>query len=350
MDKQKEFIMDRLKLHYEYAKKQLGLDYKDRILGVFAYGSMNYNFFKFGESDVDSKLIIIPSFEDMCLKQEWLSKELHFEGEHIEVKDIRELKNMFIKQNINYLEILYTNYFILNPRFEALWRKYFIDNREAIVHYDRQKAMKSISGQLIHTLKQDPMNNKKLHNAHRLYYFLKHYLNNEIYLDCIAPTGEDYTFLRELKFGLNELSQNAEAKLALASTLEQKVYDLIAMYPNLDSPLHETAAAALNNGVVEIIKFSQQDPVVCVTKEEFFKKITNAEQRAYYSIVKEIGTEGEIAISKLIKKNAISRPVYTNLIIKLKEYGVAEVANKGIKGTYLKIIQPELRAEAFDYS
>ena len=71
---------------------------------------MNYGFWDKKYSDVDSKLIIVPSFEDMCLKSDWLSKELHLEDEHIEVKDIRELRNMFLKQNINFIEILYTDY------------------------------------------------------------------------------------------------------------------------------------------------------------------------------------------------------------------------------------------------
>lgn len=342
----REPILKRLQEHWNYAVRQ-GID-PDRIVGVFLYGSQNYGFASW-ESDVDSKLIVVPSFEDMCLKSEWLSKELHLEDEHIEVKDIRELRNMFLKQNINFIEILYTDYFILNPKYEELWKTYFVDNREAISHCDRYKALKSISGQLIHTLKQGPSDNKKLHNAHRLYYFLENYLNNKVYLECIHPEGESYEFLRDLKFGLNKLSQSEEDKLASAAELEQKVKDLTAMYPELDSPLKEKAMTALNDGVMEIIKLSLQDPESEVTKEQFFKQLTNAEQRAYYSIVKEIGAEGNITISKLVEKNSISRPVYNNLITKMKEYGVAAIVSQGMKGTNIKILQPELKAEAIDF-
>lgn len=342
----KESILKRLQEHWNYAV-QHGVDH-DRIVGVFLYGSQNYGFAN-EESDVDSKLIVAPSFEDICLNQNWLSKELHLEGEHIEVKDIRELRNMFLKQNINFIEILYTDYFILNPKYAKLWKTYFVDNREAISHCDRYKTLKSISGQLIHTLKQGPNNNKKLHNAYRLYYFLENYLNNKVYLECIHPNGESYEFLRDLKFGLNKLSQNTEMKLTSATELEQKVKDLISMYPELDSPLKERAETALNNGVMEIIKLSLQDPKFEVSKEQFFKQLTNAEQRAYYSIVKEIGVEGNITISKLVEKNSISRPVYNNLIIKMKEYGVATIVSQGMKGTNIKILQPELKAEAIDF-
>lgn len=342
----REPILKRLQEHWNYAVRQ-GID-PDRIVGIFLYGSQNYGFANW-DSDVDSKLIVVPSFEDMCLKSEWLSKELHLEDEHIEVKDIRELRNMFLKQNINFIEILYTDYFILNPKYEKLWKTYFVNNREAISHCDRYKALKSISGQLIHTLRQGPSDNKKLHNAHRLYYFLENYLNNKVYLDCIHPEGESYEFLRDLKFGLNKLSQSEEDKLVDAAELEQKVKDLTAMYPELDSPLRDRAIKSLNSGVMEIIKFSLQDPVSEITKEQFFKQLTNAEQRAYYSIVKEIGAEGNITISKLVEKNSISRPVYNNLITKLKEYGVATVVNQGMKGTNIKILQPELKVEAIDF-
>lgn len=342
----REPILKRLQEHWDYAVRQ-GID-PDRIVGIFLYGSQNYGFANW-DSDVDSKLIVVPSFEDMCLKSEWLSKELHLEDEHIEVKDIRELRNMFLKQNINFIEILYTDYFILNPKYEKLWKTYFVNNREAISHCDRHKALKSISSQLIHTLRQGPSDNKKLHNAHRLYYFLENYLNNKVYLDCIHPEGESYEFLRDLKFGLNKLSQSEEDKLADAAELEQKVKDLTAMYPELDSPLRDRAIESLNNGVMEIIKFSLQDPMSEITKEQFFKQLTNAEQRAYYSIVKEIGAEGNITISKLVEKNSISRPVYNNLITKLKEYGIATVVNQGMKGTNIKILQPELKVEAIDF-
>lgn len=343
----RNLILDRLKAHLQYAKTH-GIK-EDSILGIFAYGSMNYGLWDKRYSDVDSKLIIIPNFEDMCLCQDWMSKELHLEDEHIEIKDIRELRKMFLKQNINFIEILYTDYFILNPKYTELWKTYFVDNREAIAHYDRDKTLKSISGQVIHNLKQDPNNNKKLCNAHRLYYFLENYLNNKVYLECIHPDGKTYQFLRDLKFGLNKLSQSTEDKLINALELSQKVKDLISMYPELDSPLKERAEIAINNGVMEIIKFSLRDPEVEITKKQFFKQLTNAEQKAYYSIIKEIGTEGNITISKLVEKNSISRPVYNNLITKMKENGVATIINQGMKGTNIKILQPELKAEAIDF-
>ena len=37
---------------------------------------------------------------------------------------------MFEKQNINFIEILFTEYKWVNPKFQKLWEDYFINNRE----------------------------------------------------------------------------------------------------------------------------------------------------------------------------------------------------------------------------
>ncbi len=104
-----------------------------------------------------------------------------------------------------------------------------------------------------------------------------------------------------------------------------------------------------NEGIVEILKYSfMEDKLGNISKKEFFKQLTNAEIKAYYSIIKEIGEEGNITISKLVEKNTISRSVYNNLIAKMKENKIAFILNMGMKGTYIKITEPELRAEAFN--
>lgn len=342
----KEKIIARLKEHWDYAVS-LGYN-EERFLGIWLYGSQNYGMAN-ENSDIDSKIIILPSFADFCLNKEWVSKELHYEnGEHIEIKDIRMLREMFMKQNINYLEILYSEYFIINPKYEELFNTYFIKNKDLISHYDQEKAMKSISGQLLHTLKQNPTDNKKLYNAHRLFYFLRDYLAEEPYEKCIKPNGDEALFLRELKYGKEKITD--ETKIKWAKELESDVENLLFSYAEVQSPDHEAAAAALDNGVMEILKFSFADyQPKTASKKEFFKQLTNAETKAYYSIIKEIGAEGNITISKLVEKNNISRPVYNNLMTKLKEHNVASVVNMGMKGTYIKIIEGEMRAEAINY-
>lgn len=338
----KDKIMNKLKKHWDFAATQYN---EDQFLGIFLYGSQNYNFAS-EDSDVDSKIIYIPTFEEMCLNKNWLSVELQTEEkEHIEIKDIREMKLMWEKQNINFVELFYTEYFILNPKYEKVFKTYFIKNRELIAHYDRAKTIKSVGCQLLHTLAQGKTDNKKLYNAFRLSYFLQYYLLGFSYEKCIVPKGEIHDFLYELKYNCQ---WNEETKLSKAEELEQQIKELIDANYNIDSPMRESATAALETGVCEILKLSlyKEDSL---TKEAFFEKLTDTEKDAYKAIVNEIQNEGYISLSKMIKKTNISRPVYNNLIAKLKEFKIAEVQSCGVKGTYIKIIHPQLKVSSIDF-
>ena len=58
-------IMARLKEHYAAAAAIIP---KDRILGIFLQGSQNYGMAT-EKSDVDTKCIILPSFEDIVFNK-----------------------------------------------------------------------------------------------------------------------------------------------------------------------------------------------------------------------------------------------------------------------------------------
>lgn len=162
-----------------------GIEEKN-LLGIFLYGSQNYGT-NTEESDVDTKAIVIPNFRDLCLTPA-VSKEIHLEnGEHCEIKDIREIVKNFRKQNVNFIEILYTYDCWINPRYAELWEHYFAANKEIISHYDVNKCVQSICGQAIHTLKQNKTDGKKYSNGLRLMYFLKCYIEREKYANCIYP-------------------------------------------------------------------------------------------------------------------------------------------------------------------
>lgn len=190
-------ISDAIKEHYQAVIKY-GIP-EDRILGVFLYGSQNYGC-ALPDSDVDTKAIFIPSLEEAVLNKQMTNHEIHLaNGEHCEVMDIRHLIDNFKKQNINFVEVLYTEYCYINPKYEQIWREYFIDNRERISHYDISKTVMSISGQAIHTLKQDKEDGKKIGNGKRLYYFLNHYLNGYSYGECLYPDSETLKVILDLK-------------------------------------------------------------------------------------------------------------------------------------------------------
>lgn len=79
------------------------------------------------------------------------------------------------------------------------------------------------------------------------------------------------------------------------------------------------------------------------TKEEtFLQDLTTLESQALKSIIQELENENYyLSISSLVANHHISRPVYTTLLTKLKEFKIAIVENKGAKGTYINFFNKQ---------
>ena len=110
--------MDGVREHYNEA-----LEYfpEDRIVGIFYQGSGNYGL-DYEESDVDTKLIVAPTFKDIAMNKNPVSTtHIRTNDEHTDWKDIRLYIQTFRKQNLNFLEILFTPYKIINHMYENQW-------------------------------------------------------------------------------------------------------------------------------------------------------------------------------------------------------------------------------------
>lgn len=318
---------------------------KDRILGVFLYGSQNYNL-DTAESDVDTHAIILPSFEEMCLEKNWLSKEYHLPGnEHIVIKDIREYAKQMLKQNINFLEILFTEYKWVNPKYEELFNTYFINNRETIARYNMGATVKSVAAQALHTFDQFENNedSKKLKKFLFFGEFLNRFYEKELpYEECLKM--DYYARKKCLEFSTAD-DEAWDGLILLQNKLKrwnEEANNLLQIPPN---PL---AKSMVDEGVVAILKHSFNNLKTEITYHNFLNKLTNTEERALAAVARSIGVEGNITISKLVDETHISRPVYNNLLVKLKENNVAEINNMGMKGTYIKFTHTVLKAKILE--
>ena len=121
--------------------------YGDRVLGVFLQGSWNYGDALCDEnSDVDTKCVLLPSFEDFCLGKKPVSTTHVLEnGEHLDAKDLRLYMDCFKKQNVNFVEVLFTEYKVLNPMYEAQWER-LVEVREQVGRYDMRRALDCMVG------------------------------------------------------------------------------------------------------------------------------------------------------------------------------------------------------------
>lgn len=239
-------IQNRLHIHVKEVWKYYD---PDQVLGIFLYGSQNYNSHT-KISDIDSKCILVPTVKELCLSKP-VSRELQLpNGEHCEVKDIREMAKMFKKQNINFLEILYTDYFIINPKYVDVWDT-FLDIRDDIVRMNIRATIQSITGQIYNTLHQDPENGKKISNALRFTHFLRKFLVGEDYKACI----DIETYEPEVQKLIMDLKV-AEGGVNKSEIITQILSDTNKLAERLnDYPLgpDEATAAMLDRATVNVI-------------------------------------------------------------------------------------------------
>ena len=213
------WISQKMKEHLQEAKETL----KDRPIVVLAcQGSQNYGL-DYEDSDFDTKCITVPTFKEIALNKKALSTT-HVRGnnEHIDLKDIRLYIQTFRKQNLNFLEILFTPYYVCPMNnfinFSNEWGK-LIDNREKIAHMNPLRgfsSMKGIAAEKYHALEHhypsrmhmiekfgyDP---KQLHHLLRIDEFMKRFYNGESYEDCLISDYPDY--LIDIKKGLFDLDK-----------------------------------------------------------------------------------------------------------------------------------------------
>lgn len=94
------------------------------IVSMIAKGSMNYGMMVFTEkyqSDVDVEIIIMPSLDDIIRGNKMIATTYIMEdNSHINVRDIRLFKELLFKQNLAYLELLHSEYYIDQPDYKEL--------------------------------------------------------------------------------------------------------------------------------------------------------------------------------------------------------------------------------------
>jgi hypothetical protein len=191
-------VMKRVREHYEEALLHFP---EDQIVGVFLQGSQNYGL-DYEGSDVDTKLIVIPSFKDICLNRKPVSRtHIRANEEHIDFKDVRLYMETFRKQNLNFLEILFTPYFIINPLYQEQWMR-LVEHREEIARMNPHRAVKSMKGiamEKYHAMEHrypskadiiDKYGYDGKQNSHleRVDDYLTRYIAGEKYADCLRPS------------------------------------------------------------------------------------------------------------------------------------------------------------------
>lgn len=234
---------DITKTLYEYYEELMTHYSSGSILGVFLYGSQNYQFSWEG-SDIDAKAIYIPRLEEIALLKQPVSREYHMSnGAHVEVKDIRLMWQMWKKQNMNFVEILFTDYYLTHKWYTNKWETISALN-EQIAHYNPSYAVTSAYYQAYNTLKQG-LTGKKVANAMRISIYLNKYLQGKSYKECMSLSKEqrdhllpikienkefdDDEFIEDIKEGLNK-ALDCSKDLKVDTKLQKKLDDKMAAF------------------------------------------------------------------------------------------------------------------------
>lgn len=229
-------IMERLQHDYALTRA------KYEVLGVFLFGSQNYNCAT-ETSDIDTKVIVIPTIDEMILGHIKINETiLCYDGE-ITVFDIKHMHDYIKKQNINFLEILFTDYFIINPKYEQIWS----DMRkcaERVAHLNEFAAVQCINGvfmnkyrKLFHSvpsnaeaIKKYGYDGKALADCVRLYQVVTHYIQKSSYAECLKLDDFIVDYIMGFKTYKNLFT--VEKACEFASLLKDKMDYVVTEYNN----------------------------------------------------------------------------------------------------------------------
>ena len=244
MDKK---VMKRVKEHYDEVIK-LGYE----VVLVALQGSQNYKLDIEG-SDVDTKAIVLPKFEDIVLNRHPVScTHVMDDGAHVDIKDIRLMFNEFKKANINFVELLFTEYVVINEKYTTTLLPVFT-NREKIARYKPLAALKCATGTAIGEYKdlEKNFNGKTVSTILRLELFMENYIDEKQYKDCIIPSNILDT-LKAIKSGNHNITK--ETLLMSSKHAVEHCKLLLEAYEKFYKPeVNKDIDILLNDVVAEIL-------------------------------------------------------------------------------------------------
>lgn len=257
------WVMDRIREHYHDA-----LEYfpEDRIVCLALAGSQNYGLDMEG-SDVDTKLIVAPSFYDVAMNREPVSTtHVRANNEHIGFKDVRLYIQTFRKANINFVEVLFSPYTIINPLYADEWNK-LVKDREAIARHNLPQAIHAMRG-TIHTkykqvtstsdtraaaIEKFGYSPKELYQLKRTEEFITRYINGEPYADCLV--SQQAAYLKNIKdgcFTVEDALWIAKASFDRTNAMCDRFLEVC------DKTVNKAADALLNYVQYDIMKIAME--------------------------------------------------------------------------------------------
>lgn len=230
-------------------------DYQFVMIGL--QGSQNYGLDINGVSDIDTKFVLAPTFKEIAMNRKPVSTtHVRSNEEHTDLKDIRLLLQTLKKQNMNFVELLFTEYSLVNPLYQEQWSR-LVREREVIARYSPYAAVKTMKGiamekyhamehpypSKLEILAKYGYDGKQLHHLLRVEDFLRRYIAGEDYESCLRPVDPEY--LINVKRGVYELDKARE----VAAAAIKRVTDIADTYTSTHEPTYNPIAEELIDDV-----------------------------------------------------------------------------------------------------
>lgn len=234
------YVMKEMNLRWAFLKEHCDCT----IMAMVHQGSFNYGLEIMSEeylSDIDVKVIAIPSLENLLFRKSGriYQKLEYIDGSFIEVRDIRDIFDLFKKQNIQYLELLFSNYYLLNSSYKnyfnelRLMRDTILAINEAKLvncHLgmakEKRHALEKVYPATQEKIEKYGYDGKQLHHIARLYFTLEKYLENDKNYSVALHATENKGLLDVFK--LNKV--NLDSAIVYADMFVDKLEKLVKEY------------------------------------------------------------------------------------------------------------------------
>lgn len=257
---------------YEHWEDAVTLYPKERIVALVLQGSQNYGLDD-AESDVDTKLLLVPTLDEVIFNKKPVSTtHVRENDEHIDAKDIRLYWQCFRKGNPNFVEVLFTDYYIVNPMYADLWEE-MRNERELVARVNPLVAAKAMMGMVqekfhamehrypsrAHIVDKFLYDPKQLQHLIRMSWFLETYVYDECYYKDILTLGHPFNGQENFRKWLLDIKRGRKYKLekarkVAAAWLERAEHALAHAKEIYNGVEDEAISAAMDKILGEMIK------------------------------------------------------------------------------------------------
>lgn len=236
------------------------------VWAVNLYGSQNYKM-DTPNSDYDFKALVFPTFEEVVSVAKPVSKVYVYGDGQVDVKDVRLMFNEYKKQNCQFLETLFTDFYWVNPLYREEWEAVRA-LAPRVAHADVKRHLDAMCGmamEKVHALchpyegKVELLNergydSKQLSHAYRLAFMMDKYMAGEDYKSLLVPNPDELKVLMDMKLYNPQLSVEEAKRLGDAKVKEMhdKKVAFFAAHPDLN--VDEATYAELDALKVGVLK------------------------------------------------------------------------------------------------